>query len=320
MEASIKALITGITGQDGSYLAELLLEKGYEVHGLKRRSSVFNTERIDHLDIKLHDGDITDSPSVMSVFLKVNPDEVYHLAAQSHVGVSFEEPEYTTQVNALGTLRILEAIRILDLKCSFYNAASSEMFGNSLPNQNEDTPMVPVSPYGISKLFALMTCRNYRDSNGIDISNGILFNHESPRRGATFVTKKITRGLSRIKLGIQKELRLGNLDARRDWGHARDYVRAMWLMLENEPGDFVISTGESHTVREFLDEAGDYLDIDWKKYVVIDPEYYRPIEINHLCGDSSKARKILGWEPTVTFRELVKEMCDYDFRVAGISH
>ena len=315
----MKAVITGFTGQDGSYLAEFLLDRGYEVHGFKRRSSVFNTERIDHIKLVLHDGDITDTPSIMRVLSEVRPDEIYHMAAQSHVGLSFEQPEYTAQVDGVGTLRLLEAARILKLNARIYNAATSEMFGNARPMQSEGTPFRPVSPYGSAKLYAYWAAVNYRESYKMFISNGILFNHESPRRGATFVTRKITRGLARIKCGLQDDLHLGNLNARRDWGHAKDYVRAMWLMLRDKPCDYVIATGKSHSVREFLDEVGYYLDLDWEKYVVVDDDYKRPTDIDHLCGESFRARTYLGWEPTIGFDNLVREMVEHDLRDARLS-
>ncbi|WP_315751531.1 MULTISPECIES: GDP-mannose 4,6-dehydratase [unclassified Bradyrhizobium] len=340
------ALITGVTGQDGAYLAELLLEKGYSVHGIKRRSSLFNTHRIDHLyhdphekgaDFTLHHGDLTDSSSLIRIVQHVQPDEIYNLAAQSHVAVSFEEPEYTANSDALGTLRLLEAIRILGLekKCRFYQASTSELYGlvRETP-QTEDTPFYPRSPYGVAKLYAYWITVNYRESYGIYACNGILFNHESPLRGETFVTRKITRGLSRIKLGLQERLYLGNLDARRDWGHARDYVRMQWLMLQQDrPEDYVIATGEQHSVREFVEIASRKLGmiIRWEGtginekafdaetgrcVVEIDPRYFRPAEVETLLGDASKARRQLGWEPTTSFEALVSEMTAEDFKGA----
>lgn len=294
-------------------MAELLLSKGYEVHGIKRRVSVFNTERIDHIPesdkFKLHHGDITDTPSLMRILYEVNPDEVYHLGAQSHVGVSFEEPEYTAQADALGTLRILESIRLLKIKCRFYNASTSELFGSSPPPQNELTPFHPRSPYGCAKLYSHFITVNYREAYKLHASNGILFNHESPRRGETFVTRKITKALNRIKRGEQDKLILGNLEAKRDWGHAKDYVEAMYLMLQQEsPDDYVISTGESHSVREFINEAAKVLELDLTNRVEQDERLKRPAEVDHLQGDSSKAREILNWKPKVTFKELVREM------------
>jgi GDPmannose 4,6-dehydratase len=322
-----KALITGITGQDGSYLTELLLSKGYEVWGIKRRASTFNTDRIDHLyqdpheeDARLHlvYGDLADANGIESVIDRVRPDEVYNLGAQSHVRVSFDHPLYTADVNGLGTLRLLEALRRTDCSPRFYQASSSEMFGEveEMP-QTEKTPFHPRSPYACAKCYAYWQAVNYREAYGMFICNGILFNHESPRRGKTFVTRKITRAASRIKMGLQKKLYLGNLDARRDWGFAGDYVYAMWEMLQREePDDYVIATGETRSVREFLDAAFGYLDLDWQEYVEIDPRYYRPAEVNILCGDASKAREKLGWEPRVSFDELVKMMVDYDMRLA----
>jgi GDPmannose 4,6-dehydratase len=318
-----KALITGITGQDGSYLAELLLEKGYEVHGIIRRASTFNTGRIDHLyqdphingvHLFLHYGDIADSTNLIKLLYRVQPDEIYHLAAQSHVRVSFDIPEYTGDVTGLSTIRILEAIREADLKSRFYQASSSEMFGKvSEVPQRETTPFYPRSPYGAAKVYAYWVTVNYRESYDIFACNGILFNHESPRRGETFVTRKITRAAARIKAGLDKKLYLGNLDARRDWGYAREYVKAMWLMLqEDQPDDYVIATGETHSVREFLEEAFSRLGLDWRDHVEIDSKYYRPAEVDLLVGDASKARKRLGWEPKVSFKELVALMVDAD--------
>jgi GDPmannose 4,6-dehydratase len=311
-----KALITGITGQDGSYLAELLLEKGYEVHGLVRRSSSFNTWRIDQVrdHLVLHYGDLVDQNSLVRTLALVGPDEVYNLAAQSHVKVSFEMPEYTAGVTALGVLRLLDAVRELGLKTRVYQAGSSEMFGlvQETP-QTEKTPFHPRSPYGVSKVFAHWMAINYREGYGMHVSNGILFNHESPRRGGNFVTRKITTGLAAIKKGKAKELRLGNLDAKRDWGFAQDYVEAMWLMLQQEqPDDFVVATGETHSVREFLEEAFSYLGLHWQDHVVVDPKYFRPAEVDVLLGDPSKARRVLGWQPKVSFRKLVRIMVDAD--------
>jgi GDPmannose 4,6-dehydratase len=319
LEASLsakKALITGITGQDGSYLAELLLEKGYEVHGLIRRSSSFNTWRIDSVRdrLKLHYGDLVDQNSLMRTLEAIQPDEVYNLAAQSHVKVSFEMPEYTTDVTAMGVLRVLDAVRELSPKTRVYQAGSSEMFGLIQENpQTERTPFHPRSPYGVSKVFGHWMAVNYREGYGMHVSNGILFNHESPRRGENFVTRKITMGLAAIRKGKAKELRLGNLDAQRDWGFAKDYVEAMWLMLQQEkPDDYVIATGETHSVREFLEEAFAYAGLDWKDFVKVDPKYFRPAEVDLLLGDPSKAKRILGWEPKVTFKALVRLMVDAD--------
>jgi GDPmannose 4,6-dehydratase len=316
-----KAFVTGITGQDGSYLAELLLEKGYEVHGLLRRSSSFNTWRIDHVRdrIKLHYGDLVDQNSLVRTLAAVAPDEVYNLAAQSHVKVSFEMPEYTTDVTALGVLRLLDAVRELGLKCRVYQAGSSEMFGlvQQTP-QTERTPFHPRSPYAVSKVYGHWMAINYRESYGMHVSNGILFNHESPRRGENFVTRKITMGLAAIKQGRARQLRLGNLDAKRDWGFARDYVEAMWLMLQQErPDDYVVATGETHSVREFLQEAFDYAGLDWKDHVVIDAKYFRPAEVDLLLGDPTKARTALGWTPRVTFKDLVRLMVDADMETGG---
>ncbi len=335
-------MITGITGQDGAYLAEFLLKKGYEVHGIKRRSSLFNTDRIDHLyqdphdknpKFILHHGDLTDSTSLIRIIQEVQPDEIYNLAAQSHVAVSFEEPEYTANSDALGPLRILEAIRILGLqkKTKYYQASTSELFGKvqEVP-QKETTPFYPRSPYAVAKLYAYWITVNYREAYGIYACNGILFNHESPIRGETFVTRKITRGLARIKLGLQDRLYLGNMEAKRDWGHAKDYVEMQWLMLQQEkPEDFTISTGEQHTVREFVELAAKELDMDikwqgdgvdekgiWqgKIIIAIDSRYFRPTEVETLLGDSSKAKEKLGWSPKITFVELVKEMVETDLK------
>lgn len=318
-----KALITGITGQDGSYLTELLLGKGYEVYGIIRRSSSFNTDRIDHIyqdpheagaRLKLVYGDLNDASSLNKILRDVQPDEIYNLGAQSHVRVSFDIPEYTGEVTGLGTMRLLESIRETGISPRFYQASSSELFGKvqEVP-QRETTPFYPRSPYGVAKLYAYWITVNYRESYGMFACNGILFNHESERRGETFVTRKITKAAAAIKLGLQDKLYLGNLDAKRDWGHAKDYVEAMWLMLQqDEPDDYVIATGETHSVREFLDEAFGYLDLDWQQYVEIDPRYYRPAEVDLLIGDASKARRKLGWEPKVSFRELVRLMIDSD--------
>ncbi len=340
-----KALITGVTGQDGAYLAEFLLAKGYEVHGIKRRSSLFNTARIDnlyedpHLPARrfiLHYGDMTDSSSLIHIVQKVQPDEIYNLAAQSHVQVSFEEPEYTANSDALGVLRLLEAIRILGLgeKTKFYQASTSELYGlvRETP-QTETTPFYPRSPYGVAKLYGYWIVVNYREAYGMYACNGILFNHESPMRGETFVTRKITRGLARIKVGLQAELYLGNLDARRDWGHARDYIEMQWLMLQQEkPQDYVIATGQQHSVREFVQRCADLLELDltWqgtgvdekavdksgKVVVAVDPRYFRPTEVDTLLGDASKARRELGWEPRTSFDELVREMVESDLIAA----
>ena len=322
-----RALITGITGQDGSYLAELLLGKGYEVHGVVRRTSTFSTSRVDHLyaasqdpggRLKLHYGDMGDEASLVRVLRAVEPTEIYHLAAQSHVRVSFDMPAYTVDVGALGTLRLLEAIRNLGTTPRFYHASSSEMFGAAKEDpQTERTPFHPRSPYACAKTFAHHLTVNYRESYGLQASCGILFNHESPRRGETFVTRKITRGLARIKLGMQDTLYLGNLEARRDWGFAGDYVDAMWRMLQQDsPGDYVVATAETHSVEEFLDEVGAHLDVDWRKRVRIDPRYYRPAEVDYLRGDYSKAKRELGWEPTTTFSQLAKLMADADLELA----
>lgn len=325
-----KALITGITGQDGSYLAELLLEKGYEVHGLVRRSSSFNTDRIDHLykdphlngvRLFLHFGDLSDGSSLSRLLRKVKPDEIYHLGAQSHVRVSFDIPEYTADVTGVGTVRLLDAILESGIDTRFYQASSSEMYGKvqAVP-QNETTPFYPRSPYGCAKVFAYWTAVNYREAYGIHASNGILFNHESPRRGETFVTRKITRALAQIVAGKQKELFLGNLDAKRDWGYAKDYVEAMWLMLQQDKGDdYVVATGETHTVKEFLEEAFGLLDLKYEKFVKHDPKYLRPTEVDLLIGDASKATKKLGWKPKVSFKELVKIMVCADLKSEGVS-
>jgi len=322
-----RALITGITGQDGSYLTELLLEKGYEVYGVIRRSSTFNTDRIDHLYQDPHEsgtrlrliyGDLNDSSSLNSVLRRVQPDEIYNLGAQSHVRVSFEVPEYTAEVTGLGTVRLLEAIRESGIRPRFYQASSSELYGKVVETpQTERTPFHPRSPYAAAKAYAFYITVNYREAYDLFACNGILFNHESERRGETFVSRKITRAATRIKLGLQEKLFLGNLDARRDWGHARDYVEAMWLMMQaDEADDYVIATGETHSIREFLDLAFGRLELDWKKYVEIDPRYFRPSEVDLLLGDATKARTKLGWKPKVTFPELVALMVDYDLELA----
>ena len=322
-----RALITGITGQDGSFLTELLLDKGYEVYGIVRRSSSFNTERIDHLYQDPHEpdtrlrmfyGDLNDSSSLNTILRRTEPDEIYNLGAQSHVRVSFDVPEYTGEVTGLGAVRLLEAIRETGIRPKFYQASSSELFGKvrEVP-QTETTPFYPRSPYGCAKAYAYHITVNYRDSYGLFACNGILFNHESERRGETFVSRKITRAATRIKLGLQEKLYLGNLDARRDWGYAKDYVEAMWLMLQaGEPDDYVIATGETHSVREFLDETFGHLDLDWKEFIETDPRYYRPAEVDLLLGDAGKARKVLGWEPKVGFKELVRLMVDHDLALA----
>jgi len=318
-----KALITGITGQDGSYLAELLLSKGYEVHGIIRRASTFNTGRLDaiyedpHTDKKrlfLHYGDLSDGSALARLIGQVQPEEVYNLAAQSHVRVSFDAPEYTADITGTGTIRLLEAIRETGIKPKFYQASSSEMFGlvQEVP-QKETTPFYPRSPYGCAKVYSYWITVNYRESYGMHASNGILFNHESPRRGETFVTRKITRAVAHIKAGLQDKLFLGNLDAKRDWGYAKEFVEAMWLMLQQDkPDDYVIATNETHTVREFLEVAFSHVDLDWKKYVEIDPRYFRPAEVELLIGDYSKAKKKLGWEPKTKFVDLTKLMVDAD--------
>jgi GDPmannose 4,6-dehydratase len=319
-----KALITGITGQDGSYLAEQLLEKGYEVHGLIRRSSSFNTERIDQLyrdphehgvRLKLHHGDLSESSRLVRLIYELQPDEVYHLGAQSHVRVSFDIPEYTTDITGMGTVRLLEAIRDAGVAPRFYQASSSEMYGATPPPQAEDTPFHPRSPYAVAKVAAYWITVNYRESYGMFACNGILFNHESPRRGETFVTRKITRALARIKAGVQDKLYLGNLDAQRDWGYAPDYTDAMWRMLQAEqPNDYVIATGEMHSVREFLDVAAQHIGLDWHEVVAFDQRYERPAEVDALCGDAARAKEQLGWTPTVTFEELVRIMVDADVK------
>ncbi len=321
-----KALITGITGQDGSYLTEFLLGKGYDVFGIIRRSSTFNTDRIDHLyndphnkpQLKLIYGDLTDGGNLSTILNDIQPDEIYNLAAQSHVRVSFDQPVYTANVDGLGTLRILEALRMMKKPPRFYQASSSEMYGKVVETpQTEATPFYPRSPYACAKVYSFWQTVNYREAYGLFAVNGILFNHESPRRGETFVTRKITRAATRIKLGLQEKLFLGNLDAKRDWGFAGDYIEAMWMMLQQEkPDDFVVATGETHSVREFLDETFGNLNLDWHKYVEIDPRYLRPTEVDLLLGDASKAMRILGWKPKVGFRELAKMMIDHDLRIA----
>lgn len=324
-----KALITGITGQDGSYLAELLLSRGYEVHGIIRRSSTFNTGRIDHLyqdlhkndnavKLLLHYGDLTSVDTLIEVIYSVRPDEIYNLAAQSHVRVSFDMPEYTSNVDALGTIRILEAIRRSGIQERFYQASTSELFGSAKPPQSESTHFEPCSPYAAAKLYSYWMTRIYREGYNMFACNGILFNHESPRRGETFVTRKITRALAAIRSGDQDKLFLGNLDSKRDWGYAPEYVEAMWLMLQQDKADdYVVATGESHSIRDFLDEAFGYVEMDWKKYVEIDPRYFRPTEVEYLLGDPSKAKKQLNWEPKVKFHELVRIMVDADLELKG---
>jgi GDPmannose 4,6-dehydratase len=325
-----RALITGITGQDGSYLTEFLLKKGYEVHGIVRRASVFNTDRIDHLykdphdpeaRLFLHYGDFTDATILRQILRRVGPDEVYNLGAQSHVQVSFEQPEYTGNVDALGTLRLLEAVRdIQDVsgqEIKFYQAGTSEMYGASPVPQSEMTPFYPRSPYAVAKVYAYWITVNYREAYDLFAANGILFNHESERRGETFVTRKITRAATRIRLGLQDKLYLGNLDAQRDWGHAEDYVESMWLILQQENSDdFVVATGESYSVREFAERVFNYLELDWEKYVEIDPRYFRPTEVEKLQGDATKMKEQLGWQPRVGIDELVRRMVDSDFELA----
>ena len=320
-----KALITGVTGQDGSYLAELLLSKGYEVHGVVRRSSSFNSGRLDGVYRDPHESgvrffkhyaDLSDSSSLICLIREVQPDEVYNLAAQSHVRVSFEIPEYTGDVTGLGVARILEAVRTAGVPCRFYQASSSEMFGASPAPQNELTPFVPQSPYGAAKLYGHWITVNYREAHGLFACSGILFNHESPRRGENFVTRKITRAVARINAGMQDKLYMGNLDALRDWGYAPEYVEAMWQMLQQDaPDDYVVATGEAHSPREFCELAFSHVGLDWERYVEIDPRYYRPTEVNHLLGDSAKAREKLGWEPRTRFEELVRIMVDADIRL-----
>jgi GDPmannose 4,6-dehydratase len=321
-----KGLVTGITGQDGSYLVELLLEKGYQVWGVMRRSSSFHTGRIDHLYKDPHEhprlrlvyGDLTDGSNLSKIINEIEPDEVYNLGAQSHVRVSFDMPIYTVDADALGTLRLLEAIRSCNKPAKFYQASSSEMYGKAVETpQTEKTPFYPRSPYGCAKAYSFWQTVNYREAYGLFACNGILFNHESPRRGETFVTRKITRAATRIKLGLQDKLYLGNLDAKRDWGFAGDYVEVMWLMLQQDkPDDYVVATGESHSVREFVKEVFDYLDLDWQKHVEIDPQYFRPTEVDCLEGDASKAKKVLKWKPRVTFGGLARMMTDADMKIA----
>ena len=319
------ALITGVNGQDGSYLAELLLSEGYEVHGLIRRSSSFNTQRVEHIyhdpheagvRFLMHYGDLSDSGSLINLIRDLEPDEIYHLGAQSHVKVSFEVPEYTADATGMGTIRMLEAIRASGVQTRFYQASSSEMFGSAPPPQSERTPFHPRSPYGVAKVFAYWATVNYREAHGLFACNGILFNHESIRRGETFLTRKVSRAVARIKAGLQEKLYLGNLDARRDWGHAPEYVEAMWLMLQrDEPEDFVIASGESHSVREFVELAFGRVGLDWERYVTIDPRYFRPAEVESLCGDVSKAQAELGWQARTGFKELVALMVDDDIRL-----
>jgi GDPmannose 4,6-dehydratase len=320
-----RALISGISGQDGSYLAEQLLEKGYDVHGIIRRSSSFNTERIEHLyrdphdedvRLRLHHGDLADATRLVKLIYEIQPDEIYNLGAQSHVRVSFEIPEYTADVTGVGTVRMLEAIRESGVQTRFYEAGSSEMFGSAPPPQSEASSFHPRSPYGVAKAMAYWMTVNYREAYGMYCANGILFNHESPRRGETFVTRKITRALARIQAGLQDKLYLGNLDAKRDWGYAPDYADSMWRILQAErPGDYVIATGETHSVREFLAEAASLLELDWESFTEIDPRYFRPAEVDEMRGDASKAAERLGWTPTVTFRELVRIMVDADVKL-----
>ncbi|MFQ5850584.1 MAG: GDP-mannose 4,6-dehydratase [Candidatus Binatia bacterium] len=322
------AFITGVTGQDGSYLAELLLAKGYAVHGLIRRASTFHTQRIDHLyqdphdpdaRLFLHYGDLSDSSQLTNLFYEVRPEEVYHLGAQSHVRVSFDMPDYTGDITGLGTVRLLEAIRKSGVRCRLYQASSSEMFGAAPAPQDEQTPFWPRSPYAAAKVYAYWMVRNYREGYGLFACNGIMFNHESPRRGETFVSRKITRGVAAILAGRRKQLFLGNLDARRDWGYAPEYVEGMWRMLQqDQPGDLVFGTGETHSVREFVEEAFGYVDLDWRDHVVIDPRYYRPTVVPLLQADATEAKRRLGWEARVTFRELVKIMMDADLEAAGL--
>ncbi|MBN2121125.1 MAG: GDP-mannose 4,6-dehydratase [Candidatus Omnitrophica bacterium] len=324
-----KALITGITGQDGSYLAELLLSKDYEVHGIIRRASTFNTERIDHIYVDphslkarlfLHYGDLSDAEQITNIIYNIKPSEIYHLGAQSHVRVSFDMPEYTSNVTALGTTRILEALRRSGDKIKFYQASSSEMFGKAPAPQSEDSAFMPRSPYACSKVYSYWMAKNYREGYNLFACNGVVFNHESPRRGETFVTRKITRAIANILKGNQKELFLGNLDAKRDWGFAPEYVEAMYMILQlDTPGDFIIGTGESHSVKEFVQEAFSYAGLDWEKYVKIDSHYFRPTEVENLIANSTKANQILGWEPKIIFSDLVKIMIDADMRKAGLT-
>ncbi|MGA9532684.1 MAG: GDP-mannose 4,6-dehydratase [Anaerolineales bacterium] len=323
-----KALITGITGQDGSYLAELLLSKGYEVHGLIRKSSTFNTDRIDHIyqdphdpnaTLFLHYGDLSNGEQLTNLIYNSRPDEIYHLGAQSHVKVSFEMPEYTGSVTGLGATRILEAVRRSGIQTRFYQASSSELYGDSPAPQNEETPFRPRSPYAIAKAYAYWMTVNYRQAYGMFAVNGILFNHESPRRGPTFLTRKVSRAVARIKAGLQLKLYLGNMDAHRDWGYAPEYVEFMWRMLQQDvPDDFVIGTGETHSVQEFVEEAFNYAGLDWQSYVEVDPRYFRPTEVDRLQADTSKAKRELNWSPRVTFRDLVRIMIDADFEAVGL--
>lgn len=326
---SKSALITGITGQDGSYLTELLIEKGYEVHGIIRRASTFNTDRIDHLyqdphetdvRMRLHYGDLTDGSQIARLIREVAPDEIYNLGAQSHVAVSFQQPEYTGNVDGLGVVRILEAIRDSGVETRFYQAGTSEMFGDSLPPQSLESPFSPRSPYAAAKVYGYHIVKNYRDAYGMFAVTGVLFNHESPRRGETFVTRKVTRAVARIATGQQEAVFLGNLDAARDWGHAQDYVEAMWLMLQqDQPRDFVVGMGESHTVREFCQAAFGHVGLDWESFVKIDPAYYRPTEVEHLHADAREIRRELGWEPKHTFKGLVESMVESDLAEIGVS-
>jgi GDPmannose 4,6-dehydratase len=326
---SKRALITGITGQDGSYLTELLLGKDYEVHGIIRRASTFNTDRIDHIyedpqttnrRLHLHYGDLSTTEQLTNLIYNMQPDEIYHLGAQSHVRVSFDVPEFTGNITGLGTTRILEAVRNSGIRCRFYQAGSSEMFGSTPPPQNEATPFHPRSPYGAAKVYAHWMAVNYREAYGMFSANGILFNHESPRRGETFVTRKITRAVARVQAGKQRKLYLGNLDARRDWGYAPEYVEGMWRILQqDDPSDYVLGTGEAHTVREFLEEAFGYLDLDWREYVELDPRYLRPAEVEFLLADTSKAHRALEWEPRIKFSELVRIMVDADVEEIGVT-
>lgn len=329
MNMKRKALITGITGQDGSYLAEFLLEKGYEIHGLVRRSSIFNRGRIDHLykdprlsstGFFLHYGDLADSGQLANIIYNVRPDEIYNLGAQSHVRISFDLPEYTGDVTALGVTRLLESVRRSGIKTKFYQASSSEMFGGAPPPQNENTPFYPRSPYAASKVYSYWLVRNYREGYNLFACNGILFNHESPRRGENFVTRKITLGIADILAQRKNKIYLGNLEAKRDWGYAPEYVEAMWLMLQQDkPDDFVIGTGETHSVKEFLEESFGYLDLDWKKYIEIDPKYFRPTEVENLRADATKAKEVLNWFPKISFKDLVKILVDYELELAGLS-
>ena len=324
-----KALITGITGQDGSYLAEFLLHKGHEVHGLIRRSSTFNTDRIDHLykdphlpetKLFLHYGDLSDSGQLTNLIYNIKPDEIYHLGAQSHVKVSFDLPEYTGDITALGTTRLLESIRRSGINTKFYQASSSEMFGDAPAPQNEDSPLRPRSPYAASKVYAYWMVKNYREGYKLFACNGILFNHESPRRGETFVTRKITRGIANIMAKKEQKIYLGNLEAKRDWGYAPEYVKAMWFMLQQDkPDDYVIGTGEIHSVKEFLEEVFNYLNLDWREYIEIDARYFRPTEVVNLKADSTKAKNLLNWAPRISFKELVRIMVDYDLELIGLS-